>query len=430
MTNSQKLELRASEIRQRLNEIAGMDDLTDEIRGESDKLTEEYASVETKRRAALVAESDAGDVETHQTVDAEDRERVRLRGRASFGAFLLAAMQGREPAGALAEYSAACGVSDGIPLDLFESDRPEVETHADAVSPAPSTTGRTLHPIQPYVFADSIAAPLGISMPSVGSGSHSWARISTALTAGAKAKGAAQESTAAALTAVTASPRRISARLSIEAEDVASIGVGGFESALRSNLTGALSDAYDSQCIAGDGSAPNVDGLIHQLTRPTNPTAVADFDGFLSTFVDQIDGTWARTIRDVRMVANVDAYMLSAKTFRDKVIDTGQRGAASLGSVTAADYLGQHTAGWSGAARMPETPSSGANDKIAVAIVRRTGRSLLAAVHPTWGSLSIDDIYSDSASARRHISMHVLVGDKVLIVQPDAYKLALFKVSA
>ena len=40
MTNAQKLEVRASEIRQRLNEISGLegDKLTDEIRSESDTL--------------------------------------------------------------------------------------------------------------------------------------------------------------------------------------------------------------------------------------------------------------------------------------------------------------------------------------------------------------------------------------------------------
>ena len=433
MTTSQTLELRASEIRQRLNAIAGMDDLSDDVRAESDKLTEEYADVETRRRAALIAE-DAERVETHATVhvDAETRERLRLRDRSTLGGFLQAAMAGRLPGGELAEYASACGVEPGqVPLDIFEADRPRVEEHADAVSPAPSTgTGSTLHPVQPYVFAESIAGQLGITMPRVDSGSHSWARVSTALTANTRAKGAAQESTAAALTAVTASPRRISARLSVEIEDVASIGTSTFEPALRSNLSGALADAYDHQCIRGNGTSPNVSGVIKQMTRPTNPTAVTDFDAFVSAFVDQIDGTWAKTIQDVRMVANVDAYKLSAKTFRDRVIDTGQRGGVSLGDVTAADYLKAHTAGWSTAARMPDTPSSGANDKIAEAIVRRTGRSLLAAVHPTWGALTVDDVYSDSASARRHITMHVLVGDKVLIVQPAAYKLALFKVAA
>ena len=75
MTNSQRLTLRASEIRQRLNEIAGLDGdaLTDEIRAESARLGTEYADVETRRRAAIIAE----DVETRKTAtepDAEHRE--------------------------------------------------------------------------------------------------------------------------------------------------------------------------------------------------------------------------------------------------------------------------------------------------------------------------------------------------------------------
>ena len=120
MTTSQTLELRASEIRQRLNAIAGMDDLSDDVRAESDKLTEEYADVETRRRAALIAE-DAERVETHATVhvDAETRERLRLRDRSTLGGFLQAAMAGRLPGGELAEYASACGVEPGqVPQEL------------------------------------------------------------------------------------------------------------------------------------------------------------------------------------------------------------------------------------------------------------------------------------------------------------------------
>ena len=432
MTEAQRLELRASEIRSRLNEIAGTDELTDEIRQESDRLGTQYRDVEVRRRAAIIAE----DVETTETAtapaDAEARERVELRGRAAFGRYLGAAFGGRMPDGPEAEYAAACGAPAGqIPLDLFESDRPApVEHRADTASGPPTTgTGASLAPIQPYVFAASIAGRLGIDMPAVGSGSHSWARISTALTAGAKAKGAAQESTAAVLTAVTAAPRRISARLTIQAEDVAAIGTASFEPSLRSNLQGALANEYDGQCIGGNGTAPNVEGLLKQLTRPTAPTAVAGFDSFVEAFADQIDGLWASTTRDVSMVANVDAYQLSAKTFRDKVIDTGQRGGVSLGDTSAADYLAAHTGGWSTAARMPDTPSSGTHANIADAIVRRSGRSLLAAVHPVWGSMQIDDVYTDSASATRHVTLHVLIGDTVLIVQPGAYSRAAFKVA-
>ena len=72
MTARQKLEVRASEIRQRLNEVAGLegDGLTDEIRTESDGLQTEYRDVETRLRAAIVAESE----EAEKVVPVEDAD--------------------------------------------------------------------------------------------------------------------------------------------------------------------------------------------------------------------------------------------------------------------------------------------------------------------------------------------------------------------
>ena len=60
MTNAQELAIRLSKIRQRLNEIAGLpaDDVTEEVRAESDGLTAEYQAKETQHRAALVVEAD------------------------------------------------------------------------------------------------------------------------------------------------------------------------------------------------------------------------------------------------------------------------------------------------------------------------------------------------------------------------------------
>ena len=213
------------------------------------------------------------------------------------------------PAGELAEYASACGVSDGIPIDIFEKDRPApIEHRADAATVAPATgTGATLAPIQPFVFSKSIAPMLGIEMPTVGSGAYSEATITTKLTAVAKAKGAAQESTAAVLTPATATPRRISARLTLNVEDVAAIGQANFESALRDNLSMSLSDQYDLQCVRGDGVAPNIDGLIAQLTNPTDPTEIATFDAFLKAFSDQIDGLWASKLSEVSLITNADA---------------------------------------------------------------------------------------------------------------------------
>ena len=425
MTKKQQILTRQSEIREKLNGLLGIDERTDEQNAELATLTTEAQTLEPELRAAIAAEPPAVETRVADGLAPEVRERIELRGRVSFARMLFGLVRGRPVLdGAEHEYRESLGVADDeIPIDVFESDRPAVREER-ALTPAPSTgTGVNVAPVQPFIFAPSIAPRLGIDMPSVGSGGYSEMTITTALPAAPKAKGGAADGTAGALTAVTATPRRISARMTVALEDVASVGVANFESALRQNVSASLSDAYDDQCINGNGTAPNVEGLIKQLTDPTNPTAVAAFDDWVDAFADQIDGLWSSMVSEVAIVANVDAYKLAAKSFR---------GAATAGAPnqTAADYLRAATGGFWTNKRMPATPSSGANNNIARGIVHRMGRpGMRTASHPTWGTIGIDDVYSDSASGQRHFTVHTLVGSKVLIVQPDAYDLVEFKVA-
>ena len=417
MTPIQRLTIKTSEQRSRLAELAGLDELTDELRAELGTLGTAHQDTEAQLRAAIASTPDP-DLAVDPTVDPEVRERMELRGRASFGRYLVAALTSQQIGGAEAEYQAACKVP-GIPLDLFEQDRPEIR--ADAASGVPASgAGSTLAPIQPFVFSQSIAPILGIDMPSVGSGSYSEMTISTALTAAAKSKATAQESTAAVLTPATAKPRSIRGRLTLNLEDVAAIGQANFESALRQNAQAVVSDALDTQVISGNGTAPNLDGLINQLTDPTDPTDTATFDTFVAAFADAIDGLWAGTPREIGIVANVDAFKLSAKTFRD-----GSGGQSRAGDMAFSDYAKAHYGAWFTNKRMPATAST-----IARGIVYRMGRlGIRTACLPTWGSLAVDDIYSDAQSGQRHFTLNILVGDKVLLVQPDAYDLVEFKVA-
>ena len=423
MKTSQKLELRASEIRQRLNEIAGLEGeaMTDEIRTESDRLGAEYPDVETRRRAAIIAESAESAAETRGApVDGEARETRELRQRATHTGYLVARMQGRLPDGAEAEYGAAVGVTDGsIPLDLSTVEARAVEHRADTVSGAPSTTGVNLHPVQPAIFAPSIAPRLGISMPQVQSGTFATATVSTSLTAGTKAKGAAGESTAAALTVSTSGVKRITARLSLREEDIASVGQANFEAALRQNLSMVLSDQYDAQALTGNGQAPNLAGIFQRLTDAAAPDAVATFDSFAAVLANGVDGLWASRTNEVAIVVGVDTYRLSARTFQSASSYKGER--------TAAAFLEANSGGWWTNKRMPATVAA---SKVQAGIVYRKGQpGMQTAVHPVWNRISIDDIYTDSASATRHVTLHVLCGD-VILVQPAAYSEVAFKVSA
>ena len=139
----------------------------------------------------------------------------------------------------------------------------------------------------------------------------------------------------------------------------------------------------------------------------------------MEAFADQIDGLWASTLRDVSILAAVDAYELSAKKLRNLVIDTRKRGGVSLGDASAESYVARTMGGWSTNKRMPPTARN-----IARGIVRRMGRpSPRTASHPVWANLAIDDIHSDSGSGTRHLSLQVLCGSKVLTVQPAAHGL-------
>ena len=252
-----------------------------------------------------------------------------VRQKAMLTNYLLNAARGRMVDGAEAELQSAAGISGhGIPLELWDVARPaeqrsaEGERETRAVTAAPGTVGVNLDAIRPAVFANSIAPRLGIEMPRVMSGTYASATITTSQTAAAYAKSGAAVGTAGSFTVTTATPKRVSARLELTLEDVAAVGQANFESILRENLALALSDQLDNQAINGNGTAPNLAGILQRLSDPTAaptaaPTAVADFDTFVAAFAAGVDGLWSNTVKEVAIVGGVETYRLSASTFRD-----------------------------------------------------------------------------------------------------------------
>ena len=205
------------------------------------------------------------------------------------------------------------------------------------------------------------------------------------------------------------------------------MGQSNFESILRQNLSLALSDALDDQAINGDGVAPNLTGILQRLTDPAAPTGVVDFDGYAGKHAAGIDGLWANTLRDVAIVVGPATMALSARTF--------QSATNYKGELSAAAYAEENTGGWWTNKRMPAAATFLTVANVQQAILYRKGRSAMGAsmgmrtaVCPHWGEVSIDDIYSGSAKAERYFTMHVLLGD-VILVQPDAYEQVAYQVA-
>ena len=288
MTDAQRrlreLRERQSKSRQRMAELSLVDELTDEQRSELDTIERGTPDLERQILAAVVAVGDEDKRAETLALDEPDREmreRIELRSKASLCSYLRAALWGQQVSGAEAELRSAAGVT-GIPLELWDTPAPESEQRA--ATEAPGTVGLNLDRIRPHVFANSIAPRLGFEMPRVASGTYASATITTSLTAGPKAKGADADATAAAFTVTSVTPKRISARLTIQIEDIAAVGQANFESVLRENLSLALSDELDDQAINGDRPAnPTGDqvsilnGIFKQLTNTNAPAAVADF---------------------------------------------------------------------------------------------------------------------------------------------------------
>ena len=422
-TKLRQLRERQSKERGRMSELAIADELTDETRSELDGIEAGTADLERQIRAAQIAVDAEGEGETRTAApDTELRERIELRSKASLTEFMLARMQGRAVTGAEAELCAAAGVQ-GIPLELWDV---PATAEQRAATEAPGTVGVNLDAIRPAVFANSIAPRLGIEMPRVMSGTYASATIATSTAAAALAKGGVADATAATFTVTAVTPKRISARLSLQIEDIAAVGQANFESILRENLALVLSDELDEQVITGNGTAPNLTGILERLSAPSAPGgAVAVFDDFVGRFTEGIDGLWASTMSEVAIVCGPDTYRVAAKAFRD-----GSGGNANRGEIAFSDYAMANFGGFWTNKRMPDTASN-----IQAGILYRKGRNMMGgagamrtAVCPHWNEVSIDDIYSGSASGTRHFTMHVLLGD-VILVQPAAYAETSFRVS-
>ena len=103
------------------------------------------------------------------------------------------------------------------------------------------------------------------------------------------------------------------------------------------------------------------------------------------------------------------------------------------GEMSAASYAAKETAGLWTNSRMPAPDTFLTVDDVQQAILHRQGRSMMGgsggmrtSVMPQWNKISIDDIFSGSASGERYFTVHCIVGD-LIVVQPSAYEQLAYK---
>ena len=297
MTALQRLQLRASEVRERLNELSGVESLSDEQTAELNTLTTEYRELEPKIRAAIIAEDTPESREGEpEGESAETRERRELREGSSVGEIFAAAVERREPEGATRELQTELEIGPHqVPLELL---RLPVERRD--VTPGATNVGASEEPVIMPVFATGDAAFLGVDMPSVPAGDAVFPVLTTRPTVGGPHTDSTSVSeTTGAFSSEVLKPSRLQASFFYRRTDAARFA--GMDMALRQALSEGLSEANDAQVIA-------------QIVADVSQTAASAADTFASyqksLIYDRIDGRFATMESDVR-------HLVGAETLGD-----------------------------------------------------------------------------------------------------------------
>ena len=380
MTRKQKLELRSSEIRTRLAELGGLDEHTDETRSEMDKLRNEYGDTERNIGALTVAADEPETIEKRS----EDRELDALIADSSLGTIFGNIIEHRATDGREAELQKHYGLAgDQVPLALLE---------ARAVTPAPANVAQNQSEIIPGVFPMSCAAFLGVDMPTVGVGEAVYPVLTTNADVGTPAENAAQGETTGSFSAEVLSPSRLQASFFYSREDRARFA--GMDSALRMNLSDALSDALDLQILAGtDGIFTGTNLANH------NVSAVTSYANYRSELgYGRVDGIYASTVGDLRIVMGSSTYGHCAGVFRS----------TNAGDRAALEDLMDATAGVKVSAHVPAPASNKQN-----AVIRLGMRRDMVA--PIWeGVTLIPDEVTKAGSGQIVVTAVMLYAVKIV----------------
>ncbi len=380
MLQSQKLALRASEIRARLAALAAVDDLTDEQRTELGNLRTEYGDVETRYQAALVAEDKPPE---HRQATPEGRELRAMIDGANLGAIFEATLEHRATDGREKELQEHFRLpTNAVPLALLET---------RAVTPAPADVGQNQAAIIPGVFPQSCAAFLGVDMPTVGAGEAVYPVLATNATVEALAENAAGTETTGSFTADVLSPSRLQASFFYSREDRARFA--GMGEALRQNLSDALADALDDQVLSG------TEGLFTGTNLADHAaSAVTDFARYTGDLAyGRVDGRWAMMTADLRIVMGAAAYAHAGGVYRNNSVDRN-----------ALDRLMEITAGVKVSAHVPAVAGNKQN-----ALIRLGMRRDMVA--PVWeGVTLIPDEVTKAANGQIVITAVMLHAVKIL----------------
>ena len=319
MTDLQKLEIRAGEIRKRLAVIGGLDELSDEIRSEFDALRVEYDTNETRQAAVKIAgDEPPTPIETRN--DGEGNEYRNLRANVNFSRYVAAALGGRAVGnGPELELNQHLGIADGyFPLELLGGN---LETRALRNGDADTAQMTWLD----RVFNGTAAERVGISFRSVSPGVSAY----PVTTAGGspvqrgRSQAVTESTYTVAVEEMKPARRAVHGIYSIEDD----MRLPGLSDAIERDMRMAMTESVDLTVFNGDaGANENTADIVGMKTAGITEFTITQSnkvmaDETLKAFLTYVDGQYAASLGDVRIVTSVGANVLWYGTIHNSTAD-------------------------------------------------------------------------------------------------------------
>ena len=404
MLASHRILIELSEVRQEINSFPD-----DGERAKLDELTEKHQGLESRYRAEIIKESEADEVAAAGgSLSPERAEIRRLVERASISDFL-AETEGGTLSGASLELRKAVLGDDAdrgwMPLELLQ------EVRADAVTNISGANQSSQQPIWPRIFAQSALSYLGVMQPSVPVGQTSFPTLTGGTTAGIRSEGVELDGTAASITNKPINPVRLTASYNYGIETLQR--VSGFEEALRQDVESVLMNQFDYLGLNGAAVVNNVspafEGFFTAIAEPDPaPTVIATATDYLDAYDDAVDGKYAFSSDQVRVLVGADVYKHAYKQ-------------SVTANVLLRDYLPAER--FRVSANLPAAVS-----EVGQTLSFAAGAPARGLVMPIWSGVQlISDPFTGAKKGQRMLTAIMFVGSALSDSSP--YKRVAFKIA-
>ena len=420
MLESQRIQIRLSELRAEINgwpEDGDIDRLA-QLRAES-------LDLEGRLRAAI--QEEAHRMEPEEPIEGappQERELNAIYHRASLGRMMDHLADGTTMDGAEAEFRAAIfpegterqGLDRVVPMHMFlPLDEGDIEVRADSVTTVGADDGvRTTRPIAARIFSRTDSAFVGATFLGVGAGRQRFPRLATGAALTYADESVEVDAQAGSVVHEDVDPVEATLAYVIPMSSGLRFGSAELENALRNDARQAITSGIDDTVLRGRPAVANVltggiTGLVGSLTAPQAATDTLDAQAILQAYADRVDGRYAYTWMDSRILARHEVY--GKGIFQAVGGATGER--------LLADLLPESM--FRATARLA-APVGGVSSAISYAPMQDMSELLV----PTWLDVgTIVDVYT--GAGRRQTRVTFFLAHNVLLLRSEPWRLVSFK---